>query len=124
MIAVVSRQLWMMELWHLEFRRNLCCGLLDVVLLPLRYLHFALMAVIGTCALKCFGIKVVLVGPGATTADSHDKNQPCVVGGVLDMHDVWHCLSAMALAFFVMSLLQVKVHVLARKYGLGLCKDS
>merc|ERR1712048_147720 len=73
----------------------------------------------GVVAVYCFDDKVVLVEPSATPADSHDVNQNCIFS-VFDLHDLWHFLSGMSIALFAMVLLDVRVHVWARKSGVKL----
>lgn len=42
---------------------------------------------------------------------SHSLNQPCILLGTFDSHDVWHILSAIALALWTLVLCEVRVRV-------------
>merc|ERR1712007_275644 len=118
MLTVVGWQVAVKELFHQHIRWKWCCGLFDLFRLLVKYPHGFIMLVTGAAGLYCFKMKVVLVDTAATPADSHHANRPCVLGGVFDLHDVWHSLSALSLALFVMSLLDVKVHDFARENSL------
>ena len=74
----------------------------------------AILCAVGVLAGVCFSKKVVIVEPGTTPAQSHDVNQSCFFD-IFDLHDVWHVLSAVALALFAMMLLDVRVNSWARK---------
>ena len=113
MIFVVSRQLYMEDFIFMK------CTCRDVGGRIIKNSYGFFLCAIAVLAIICFGKKVVIVEPGITPAQSHDVNQGCVFD-IFDLHDVWHVLSAVALALFAMLLLDVRVNSWARKsLGLG-----
>lgn len=117
-IGVVGWQVAVKEVRHQRVRWTYWCGAPDLLLLIVKYPHFFATLVLLRKALECFDDKVVLVDTAATAADSHQANKACVLGDVLDLHDVWHFLSGVGLSLLVMSLLDVKVHDYARENNL------
>lgn len=111
MIFVVSRQLYMEDFIFMK------CTCRDVGGRIIKNSYGFFLCAIAVLAIICFGKKVVIVEPGITPAQSHDVNQGCVFD-IFDLHDVWHVLSAVALALFAMLLLDVRVNSWARKRGL------
>ena len=83
----------------------------------IKQLYTAILLVVGAIAMVAFSEKVVIVEPGTLPAQSHDANQACVCS-IFDLHDVWHFLSAIALALYSMLLLDVRVNSWARKMGI------
>jgi hypothetical protein len=55
-----------------------------------------------------------------TPAESRDLNQPCIFLNVFDTHDVWHGLSAMGLALWILTLLEIRLRMRARQLLPGL----
>lgn len=108
MIFVVSRQLYLHDWMFLK------CTCREVWGRIIKYSYGAVLCAVGVLACMCFSKKVVIVEPGTTPAESHDVNQHCVFD-IFDLHDVWHVLSAIALALFAMLLLDVRVNSWARK---------
>jgi len=50
-----------------------------------------------------------------TPEESRDMNRHCTFLNVFDTHDVWHGLSAMGLALWVLTLLEVRLRIRARQ---------
>lgn len=111
MIFVVSRQLYMEDFIFMK------CTCREVGGRIIKNSYGFFLCAVAVLACICFGKKVVIVEPGTTPAQSHDVNQGCVFD-IFDLHDVWHVLSAVALALFAMLLLDVRVNSWARKRGL------
>lgn len=108
MIFVVSRQLWIEDFSFMK------CTCREVGGRIIKNSYGAILCAVGVLAGVCFSKKVVIVEPGTTPAQSHDVNQSCFFD-IFDLHDVWHVLSAVALALFAMMLLDVRVNSWARK---------
>jgi len=50
-----------------------------------------------------------------THAGSRDLNRACIFLGVFDSHDVWHALSALGLALWVFTLLEIRLRMRAQQ---------
>ena len=111
MVVVVVRQM------YLEDFRFITCEVREIGARIIKNLYAAVLLAVGACAMVAFSEKVVIVEPGTGPAESHDANQDCVFS-IFDLHDVWHFLSAIALALFAMLLLDVRVNSWARKIGI------
>ena len=111
MIVIVSRQIYEEDL------RFLTCELREMGARIIKNTHGSLMVAVAVMAMICFTNKVVIVEPGTPPAVSREDNQDCVFS-IFDLHDLWHFLSATALALFAMLLLDVRVNSWARKMGI------
>ena len=111
MVVVVGRQI------YLEDARFMKCEAREIGARIIKQLYTAVLLVVGAIAIVAFSEKVVIVEPGTLPAESHDANQACVFS-IFDLHDVWHFLSAIALALYSMLLLDVRVNSWARKMGI------
>merc|ERR1712087_503308 len=100
MLIVVAWQIWDLELSKQTIRSPRdCCAVL------VKYPHVLFFPPTTVLALHFFYDKVVLVDPTSDPAKSHLSNKPCLYNTIFDMHDAWHCLSAIVLALFAMMLL-------------------
>ena len=111
MIVVVSRQIYKQDL------RYIACEVREIGARVIKNIHAAVMIAVAVFAMRFFSNKVVIVEPGATPAESRESNQDCVFS-IFDKHDLWHFLSALALALFAMLLLDVRVNSWARSMGI------
>lgn len=111
MVVIVCRQM------YLEDFRFMTCHVREIGARIIKNLYAAVLLGFGAVAMVAFSEKVVIVEPGITPAQSHDANQDCIFS-IFDLHDVWHFLSAIALALFAMLLLDVRVNSWARKMGI------